>query len=82
MPTMRFDQQERDRYTIMTERGGPVGMIRRIGDRFVFVDACNIKPSNESFPVYADELEQVVKKLKDLEDELTRADSEIARPKS
>jgi hypothetical protein len=80
--TMRFEYQERDRYTVTTERGGPIGMIRRMDERFVFVDACNLRPSGSgSIPVSADELQEVVDKLRHLESEIER-DARTDRPPS
>ena len=68
--TMRFDKQERDKYAITTDRGGHVGTIQRAGEKFAFIDARHLRPSGaELIPVYADELQQVVDKLKQLDAE-------------
>jgi hypothetical protein len=76
---MQFDKQENDKYAV-TSRGGHVGMIQRVGDKFAFVDARHLRPgSPELIPVYADELQQIVNKLKDLEAEIARPASETAR---
>jgi hypothetical protein len=71
--TMRFDEQERDKYAITTDRGGYVGTIQRSGEKFAFIDARHLRPSGaELVAVYADELQQVVDKLKQLEAGITR----------
>jgi hypothetical protein len=69
--TMRFDYKERGTYTMTTERGGYVGTIQRMGEKFAFVDARHLRPSTaELIPVYADELQQVVDRMKQLESEI------------
>ncbi len=81
---MLFEKQENDKYLVTTKRGGHVGTIQRSGDKFAFVDARHHRPgSAELIPVYADELQQVVDKLNELEAEIARPASETARsPKS
>jgi hypothetical protein len=69
-PMMRFDKQERDKYALTTDKGDHVGMIQRVGENFAFVDARHLRPgSSELVAVYADELQQIVDKLRDLEAE-------------
>jgi preprotein translocase subunit YajC len=66
---VKFDKQQRDQYTVTTN-SGLIGMIQRVGERFAFVDARNLRPSEgRLIQVYADELQEVVDKLKELDDE-------------
>jgi hypothetical protein len=65
---MRFDEQSRDKYTLTTDRGGYVGTIERVGERFAFMDARHLRPAcAELIAVYADELQKIVDKLKQLD---------------
>ena len=67
--SVKFDKQERDRYSVTTERGH-LGMIQRVGERFAFVDARHLRPSGaELIAVHADDLQEVVDKLKQLDRE-------------
>jgi hypothetical protein len=66
---VKFDKQERDKYSVTTDRGH-LGMIQRVGERFAFVDARHLRPSGaELIAVHADELQQVVDKLRQLDEE-------------
>jgi hypothetical protein len=67
--------QERDKYAVTTEGGNHFGMIQRSGDKFAFVDGRHLRPSTGLVTVYADELEQVVKKLRELETGTVVSDS-------
>jgi hypothetical protein len=66
---VKFNRQQRDQYTVTTD-WGLIGMIQRVGDRFAFVDARNLRPADGRLvQAYADELQEVVNKLKELDDE-------------
>ena len=50
-----------------------MAQFNRIGEKFAFIDARHLRPSGaELIAVYADELQQVVDKLKQLEAGIVR----------